>query len=692
MENSNVGKELLNISPKELKILSVVISLAILAYIYAHYFTNGFFYDDLYLIQQNNALHSLKNTPMFFTDVHAHGSRPDYQIYYRPFFLLSFAIDYWLGHGFNTVILHVHTFIGFLVLIVLIFLFARKLFGHITDKPFYPALFVAACFAFHPVVADVINYHTTRDMAFSTLYGMLYIVLYLYSGFCRKYYIYLVPLVIGCLFMAPAMMFMPLLWLYVVFFESKESNLVKSIKSTFRQMLPGLITVTAASALVFLVSKPTEAGNVSMFTYILTQPHVILNYFVLFFNPENINPNAWRDFVTSPFDYHFITGSLFIFVLLLTTYLCTLKKPLRPVAFGMAWFLLCLLPTHSVLPLRIAQNDYHMFPCVIGLAIALVSVVMLVMASFKTDGKSAKPILVCASIVFLMVMAYGSRQRVKVWSSDKAMWLDVVKKDPTNGRVLMNIGVDDMAEGNINEAETYFERAKAFSPYYDLLYVNIGIIKDMQHDTAAAEADFKYAVTLKGWDYASCCFFYARFLHEHGRDADAITMLNASLGANQGITESWNMLMDIYATHKNKQLAAVCRQRLSLVPDDAIAANYLKQYVADSSVYTNAEIPNSAVVQTVGNMVQPTASTYITLSLQFYKNGEYQKCIDACRKALLLDSNSAIAYNNICAAANQLKHWDEAIDAGKKALKLQPGFTMAKNNLDFAVSQKSARK
>ncbi|HXB13350.1 MAG TPA: tetratricopeptide repeat protein, partial [Bacteroidia bacterium] len=78
--------------------------------------------------------------------------------------------------------------------------------------------------------------------------------------------------------------------------------------------------------------------------------------------------------------------------------------------------------------------------------------------------------------------------------------------------------------------------------------------------------------------------------------------------------------------------------------------------------------------------------------LVYFRNGEFEKCIDACKKALAIDPSSAVAYNNICSAYNNLHKWDEAIEAGNKAIQLQPDFALAKNNLSFALAQKATKK
>ena len=71
---------------------------------------------------------------------------------------------------------------------------------------------------------------------------------------------------------------------------------------------------------------------------------------------------------------------------------------------------------------------------------------------------------------------------------------------------------------------------------------------------------------------------------------------------------------------------------------------------------------------------------YINDSLVLYNAEGYQKSIEAAQSALQLQPNSAIAYNNICAAYNQLKQWDRAVEACQKALAIQPDYERAKNN------------
>ena len=83
-----------------------------------------------------------------------------------------------------------------------------------------------------------------------------------------------------------------------------------------------------------------------------------------------------------------------------------------------------------------------------------------------------------------------------------------------------------------------------------------------------------------------------------------------------------------------------------------------------------------------------SADDWINISLHRYQTGDYAGCIAAARKAIQLNPNAAIAYNNIAAAYAAMRQWEPAVEAARQALRLQPGFQLAKNNLAWALSQK----
>lgn len=86
--------------------------------------------------------------------------------------------------------------------------------------------------------------------------------------------------------------------------------------------------------------------------------------------------------------------------------------------------------------------------------------------------------------------------------------------------------------------------------------------------------------------------------------------------------------------------------------------------------------------------IPKSATEYINLSLQYYQDGEWEKCIEAGIGALNMNPSSAVAYNNICAAYVRLENFDRAILACNKALALKPDFSRARGNLNAAIRKK----
>ena len=120
-------------------------------------------------------------------------------------------------------------------------------------------------------------------------------------------------------------------------------------------------------------------------------------------------------------------------------------------------------------------------------------------------------------------------------------------------------------------------------------------------------------------------------------------------------------------------------EALKLKPDYQLAKNnvalYMQEKAGGKAIAANA----------------PSVDDLINESLRFDQAGKYDESIEAARKALKIDPNSAEAWNNIAAAYEAMHRWDPAIDAAKKAVALKPDFQLAKNNLAWSISEKAAK-
>jgi protein O-mannosyl-transferase len=635
--------------------LAVIFVLGLLLFAYKDHFHNPFHFDDDHTIVKNAAIRNIKNIPKFFTDAKTFSSLPANQIY-RPGVTTLNAIDYWIGgqEEPNPFYFHISIFISYILLGLLLFLFLLKIFEQVQPSfnNRYFALFGAGLYCLHTANAETINYVIARSDSFSTLMIILALVIYQYKPDWRSKYIYIIPVIIGFFVKEPTIMTSPLLFIYILFFEKnlslKDCFQTKGFKialASFVKMIP----IFSVSILLYLLSKNMAAttfstGETSTIHYILTQPFAIIHYINNFFLPVNLSADTDWSLISSVFDDRVLIGAAFVLGLIIYSSYASSKPMLRPLAFGIFWFFLALLPT-SIIPLAEVINDHRTFFPYIGLVISTAWLLKLVSNKYAQINY----LMIGIPILVLIGHAYGTIKRTELWSSGEKLWYDVTIKSPNNGRGLMNYGISQMAIGKYDIALQYLEKAKKITPRYNYLFINLGILKSELKKPIEAEADFKTAIKLNPMNPEGY-YFYSNFLISQERYVEANKLVS------QGIK--------ISPDHIQLKLA---EQKLN---------NYI--------------LNNKNVFDVAFQHVQekPTAKNFLELSLVAYQNKKYEECIDAANNAIKLNSNFAEAYNNICSAQNMLGNFEAAAKAGKKGLQLQPGYLLIENNLKVSLSRK----
>ena len=203
---------------------------------YSNHFHNPFEFDDSHTIETNAAIRDLRNVPTVLRGRN-HRQHPG------ELRLPAGADDpqcHRLRHGGRTQSLHFHRsiFISYLILGLLLYLFYLRIGQMAADRPWLKLLALGATgwFMLHTANAETINYIIQRGDSFSTLMVVLGLVIYMYKPAWRKYGLYLIPLVIGFLTKTPALMFVPLLFVYSLLFE-RDPGLTASVRA--RQVAEG---------------------------------------------------------------------------------------------------------------------------------------------------------------------------------------------------------------------------------------------------------------------------------------------------------------------------------------------------------------------------------------------------------------------------------------------------------------------
>ena len=160
---------------------------------------------------------------------------------------------------------------------------------------------------------------------------------------------------------------------------------------------------------------------------------------------------------------------------------------------------------------------------------------------------------------------------------------------------------------------------------------------------------------------------------------ETILFANEALNLKNAYPEAYNNIgIAYYKLGEYDKAIEAYNKALKLRSNYELTKNNLANAIKAKNNITN--LLNS----TSKNM---TSNDFLNLSLTLYNDGNYNTCIEAANKSILVNPN-ADAYNNICAAYNQLKEYDKAIEACNKAIKLDLNHKLANGNLNYAISQK----
>lgn len=663
-----------------------LVGVALIVGAYANSFHNSFHFDDSHVVEQNLYVRSLSNIPLFFRDATTFSSLPANAVY-RPLVTTSLALDYWMGGGLEVRQFHISQLTMLIVLGVMLFFFFNRILGDIEAAGWvsYAALLAAVLFCVHTANTQTVNYISSRSELLSAMGVVGSFLVYLYVPRSRRVHLYLLPMMIGALAKVPAVVFAPLFFVYLALFEQRLSvaDLASSrswpaLRAVTWKSLPAFVVGVALFLWVEAMNAPTAVyGGADRWAYLRTQLFVWLYYGRLFFLPTGLSADTDWGVIPHWLDLRVIVGLLFVCALLGVFWVCSNSRTWRPVAFGIAWFGIALLPASSIFPLAEVTNDHRFFLPFIGFSLAMVWGLAALAARWAAKRpQHRRAIGLASAVVAILVVAghaVGTYERNKVWRTEETLWRDVVEKSPANGRGWMNYGLTQMSKGRYAEAKRLFDRAKVYTPNYGVLEINLGIVTERLGDPVAAERHFERALELMP-GYPGSHHFYGRWLVDRGRAVEAIPHLRRAIALSPALSDSRDLLMNLYyAVGAQAELEALVRETLTVSPEQPVA-----------TAYASGTIP-------IG-VDEVSAQKYFRRGLAFTGQGRHLDAALTYRQALKLDPASADAQNNLGWSLAKLGLFQEAIPAFEAALRLRPDYKLARNNLHWAKTQAAVQK
>jgi protein O-mannosyl-transferase len=633
-----------------LRLLAALAVLVVAAY--ANHFSNGFHFDDTPTVVANPAIRSLSNIPRFFADGRLFSALPAGQMW-RPVVSATLAVDYWIGGGLKPFWFHLSTLLWYLVELAVMFFLFRRIMDLARPDPSnaWTALFATAVYGVHPVNAETVNYIVQRGDLFNAL-GVAAALLWFiaYPG-QRKYGLYLLPAVAATMAKAPALIF-PFIFLgYIYLFEAD-----RRWRPALRAALPAFGAGLAMAVLTLALTPRTfDPGAAAGGLYRLSQPWVTLRYFRCFFLPVDLTADTDWTIVAGAFTGKALAGYLFVAALIAAAVYAARRRETRPVAFGLAWFLLALIPT-AVIPLGEVTNDHRMFFPFVGLALAVFWALRLLLADRAA-------VLAGIAGVAVLLGLIGTWQRNAVWHTEESLWRDVTEKSPDNKRGQVNYGNLLAGRGDFTGAVPYIARAAAMGRQDPAIEVRLAVAYAGAGKDGDAESHFQKALSLAPNDWGPK-YFYARWMHARGRLNEAETLLKS---ADLSTPAQRYLLMQVLCDEgKWPDLDLLLADTLRAAPKDEVARGYMTQA---------ARQPRQGAA----------ADAFVQAASQACDARRWAECLSNARQALNLRPDKAEACYTASRALSAIRRNADAVHWLRLALRIRPDYDDARRRLTEVV-------
>jgi len=309
--------------------------------------------------------------------------------------------------------------------------------------------------------------------------------------------------------------------------------------------------------------------HVSWWSYLLTEPSVLLRYVQLSFWPVG----QCLDY-SLPLTKHLADAAplgLIVIALLAFTIVALVKR--RPIGVAGAWFFIVLAPTSSFIPIQDVIYEHRMYLPLASLAVLFVfGCHRLLYADAGAEGATFRQRYAKLGVVVLVVavcLGIATGRRNRLYADALAMWQDVVAKRPDNARAHYALGLELQRAGRKPEAYREYERALELNPSLARPYNNLAVARLEQGRPAEAIALFRRGIELKP-DFPEALANLGLALMELGRWDEAENALRRALQYQPNSGQAYYGLGRVYGERGDFDRAiASFEQATRLLPEQS---------------------------------------------------------------------------------------------------------------------------
>lgn len=653
---------------------------------------------------------------------------------WHPLTLLSHALDWQLfganasGHHFVSLLLHIGS-------AILLFLFLNK-----TTGTLWPAAFVAALFALHPLRVESVAWASERKDVLSIFLGLASIYAYAYyveSSKLSKYFISLILFALS-LMAKPMLVTLPFVLLLLDYWPlgrwpkageqqllpvSNESELIKkkgkqrradSTKEKKISVPPGnhaktihyyllweklpFVLLALASCIVTIWAQQiaiTAMEQLPLIDRLLNAIVSYVQYLMKIFWPVNLavfypydqSLQSWRVFgMASILQSWQFFGPALILLGTSIAVIYAIKK--APYLFaGWFWYLGTLVPVIGLMQVgRQSMADrYTYFPS-IGISIILVWGVFYLLPK----KNMRKMILIPAAVILLAVLTFLTWQQCGYWKNSISLFSHALQATKDNFVAHNNLGLALSADGKYEEAIAHYREAIKINPYADLSYFNlvVDLIKQGRIEEAIAvikiNPDQQKAHSHLGGVLAALGEKLAaqgKKLAAQRMYEEAITHCLAAIKINPNYDDSYCYLANLYMKQgKITEAIDNYRQAIKINPDNADAHfNLADVFLKQNKIDQAIEHFREAV------RINPSSFACLNnLGVNLEKQLKHDEAIYYYRRAMLIAPKNPGIHFNLGVALGNKGELQEAIENFRRAIDLKPDYEEARRALKLA--------
>ncbi|MEM7249917.1 MAG: tetratricopeptide repeat protein [Pseudomonadota bacterium] len=546
--------------------LHVAILIAAVWLAYANSLTVPFEFDDWHVVTENPEIRSLSDIPEFFFDVSKFSILPGNRDY-RPLFLTSMAVSWWLGDG-SVVPFHIVSVLLHTINVLLVYAIARHLFvAHSAAKgklPIGAALVAALIFGLHPLATEAIVYISSQSVPLAAAFYLTAFYAFLAAGRDTNRHLWAVAAWLAyflALLSKPIAITFPLLLMLYYWLLAPRPLRMRAVLA---QWLPFVVVTALYLGLRSVVHSRTleavgtERSLMDVALHWATQTEAMVFYYLkLAFVPIGQNVDVVFERVTDLSDPMAIGAALTLVAIAFGLFVA---RRHRVVVFWVLWFPVCLLVTTYLIPLGQTVREARMYLSLVGVGGAIGYAVMFVFERSTVKDKRTPVRLLPALAAGAIVLGLGlaTHLRNDVWSSSLSLWRDAAQGRGT-WRAHMNYA-RAVESTDRRTALREFERAVQLSSNaWSHLNLGLAYVRGGEHSRGIEH--LRKAVRL--WPSSPDTQYYlGAGLEAAGDVAAAEASYKLATQLRENYVRAWSGLAQLYDRQRKYALALVAYEKL----------------------------------------------------------------------------------------------------------------------------------